>query len=105
MTKIESIQFAFVVSAVVATSLLVGCSRNVPSAYDETDVLPAIYPDYVETTFPPNIAPANFMIEEDAEAYIVKLSGSDGSMICVSGQKAIFPEKKDRRKMAQTKKI
>lgn len=97
MTKIESIQFAFVVSAVVATSLLVGCSRNVPTAYDETDVLPAIYPDYVETTFPPNIAPANFMIEEDAEAYIVKLSGSDGSTICVSGQKAIFPEKKWRK--------
>ena len=97
MKKTDYIKIVFVVSFVFATSMTIGCSKGVPRSFDATDDLPAIYPDYVETTFPPNIAPANFQVEEEADDYFVKLSGEDGSTVCVSGRKAIFPEKKWRR--------
>ena len=90
-------KFVFVVSLAVAAATLVGCSASVPRGFEETDVMPTIYPDYVETTFPPNVAPANFKIEEEAESYVVRLSGANGVTICVSGQKATFPETKWRK--------
>ena len=36
---------------------------------------PSIKPDYVDVTVPPNIAPLNFIIEEPADAYFVRLTG------------------------------
>jgi len=45
-----------------------GCtSYHQPDKKSET--APAIYPDYSAVTFPPNIAPPNFLIREEAETY------------------------------------
>ncbi len=38
---------------------------------------PAIYPDYSAVTFPPNIAPPNFIIREEADAYQTEIGIKD----------------------------
>ena len=44
--------------------LLEGCSSNQPPAVSgQIDELPAIYPDYIDVTIPPSIAPLNFAVQ------------------------------------------
>lgn len=47
--------------------LFVGCgnTHDLPSSYTQIDRLPSIFPDYAEVVIPPNIAPLNFMIDEE----------------------------------------
>ena len=42
-----------------------------PSDFQNLDDLATLYPDYVDVVFPPNIAPANFRIEEEGDAFCV----------------------------------
>jgi hypothetical protein len=80
-----------------------GCSSGaVPESFEELDVLPVVYPDYVETTLPPNIAPANFIIKEDAQAYVTRVKSSKGTELCVSGRDVVFPEKKWRQVLLES---
>ncbi len=44
---------------------------------------PEIYPDYINVTIPPNIAPMNFIVKEPGEVYRVKVSSSAGQPITV----------------------
>ena len=73
--------------------LLAACAPKAPSAYDKTDSVPAIFPDYTDVTIPRNIAPMNFLIEDDADSYITVLkSGSaeysvKGSQVRISQSK------------------
>ena len=68
-----------------------------PDTFSELDDLPSIFPDYVETTLPVNLAPINFRIEDEADDYATKVSSADGASFVVRGRDAIFPEKKWRR--------
>ena len=43
--------------------------------------LPNIRPDYTDTVIPPNIAPLNFIVEEDGDDYLVKIRSSQGEEI------------------------
>lgn len=45
-----------------------GCSTYHP-AEAENDQCPVLFPDYSEVAFPTNIAPPNFIIQEEGEAY------------------------------------
>lgn len=61
---------------------VIGCSPNI----DDKNVLkidrtPVINPDYTSTVIPPNIAPLNFVIEEDASEYFVKIYSKTGETI------------------------
>ena len=84
MTKINIPAFAL---------LLAACAPKAPSAYDNIDSVPPIFPDYTDVTIPRNIAPMNFMIEDDADSYITVLkSGSaeysvKGSQVRISESK------------------
>jgi hypothetical protein len=62
---------------------LPGCSH--PGA-DCTEInrKPFICPDYSGITIPPNIAPLNFMINEKADEYLVKLHAEIGDAIIVT---------------------
>ena len=40
-----------------------------------------IRPDYYDTVIPPNIAPLNFLVEEDGSYYCVKISSQKGEII------------------------
>ncbi|OFY64985.1 MAG: hypothetical protein A2V64_12505 [Bacteroidetes bacterium RBG_13_43_22] len=46
-----------------------------------------IFPDYSGVTFPPNIAPANFIIDEDADKFIIKIRSQDGNEITIASGK------------------
>lgn len=68
-----------------------------PEAFETVDELPAIYPDYVGTTIPPNVAPLNFYVEEEGDRYLTSVSSKNGAKIVVSGRSAQFPLKKWRK--------
>lgn len=55
-----------------------------------------IEPDYSEITIPVNIAPLNFSIEDEGEAFFVKIVGKNGNSLSVSSNNGTikFPEKK-----------
>ncbi|MBQ2791482.1 MAG: PD40 domain-containing protein [Thermoguttaceae bacterium] len=92
---------AFVVAAILGV-VAVGfwtASRapSLPEAFETVDKLPAIYPDYVGTTIPPNVAPLNFYVEEEGDRYLTSVYSKNGAKIVVSGRSAQFPLKKWRK--------
>ncbi len=78
---------------------LVSCGNRPNNDFALSDESPKLEPDYSEVTIPPNIAPLNFIIKENATAYFVEFSSDTGSGIeiySVTG-KIIVPEKKWRK--------
>lgn len=75
----------------VSVILAVGCSRSVPVAQKE-GALPAIEPDYAGVTVPANIAPLNFFISDEADAYVTVL----GDLLVVKGREVRIPSGKWR---------
>lgn len=61
---------------IIAVLIIVACSPNVENPVRK-DILPSIYPDYVNVTIPAEIAPMNFcMTDEAVEAVDVVVKGS-----------------------------
>ena len=54
------------------------CAPQMPDNYTESTDAADIYPDYRDVTVPPNIAPLRFVVDEEADAYAVRISGPDG---------------------------
>lgn len=56
---------------------------------------PRLRPDYTDTVIPPNIAPLNFIIDEPAQGYRVRIRGANGTPIELAGRNAsvIIPER------------
>ena len=69
---------------------------SLPTTFEDAGKLPVIYPDYVGTTAPPNIAPMNFRVEEEGERYLTSVYSKNGAKIVVEGRNAQFPLKKWR---------
>lgn len=61
-----------------------------------TDSIPRIYPDYAGVTFPLNIAPPNFRIGENADAFQTEIgTGETADILCTSkNPEVIIPTKK-----------
>ena len=71
--------------------LLFSCNKpTVPSSYTTLDELPSIYPDYIDVTIPCNIAPLTFMINDEADEYVTRLSVDDNT-VTVSGKEVLPP--------------
>ncbi len=64
------------------------------SEYNSVARPPSIRPDYCGVTIPPNIAPLNFLIEEDGVHYCVKIYSKQGQSIEVLSRspKIMIPE-------------
>jgi hypothetical protein len=60
-------------------------TRNVSSAAHPLQAgrIPRIMPDYSETVIPPNIAPLNFSVAENALRYIVEIGGDAGKPVVI----------------------
>ena len=72
---------------------LAGC---VPSGYkdaSQTSEALEIYPDYTGVVVPVNIAPMNFKVLNQADAYVVEITSASGS-IAVKGPVVSVPVKK-----------
>jgi len=52
--------------------------------------LPRLFPDYVNVTLPPNIAPLNFRIQEPAASYRVELRSTTGPHIAIAGPNPVI---------------
>lgn len=86
----------------VVTGLLLGTSiysrhygKVSIKQFGNIDRPPNIRPDYTDTMIPPNIAPLNFLVQEDGLAYYVKIYSKQGNPIEVfsRGPKIIIPQK------------
>ncbi|MDO5308438.1 MAG: hypothetical protein Q4G03_02940 [Planctomycetia bacterium] len=62
-----------------------------PKSFETVERLPVIYPDYVQTTFPINLAPANFLIKENCDDAIVEIQSANGRKATVRGSKVQIP--------------
>lgn len=65
---------------VIAFTLLVGCT-NIPKEATQSVRPPCIFPDYTDIEIPSNIAPLNFMIDEDADLYITEYRAGGVSVV------------------------
>ncbi|MBR5935889.1 MAG: PD40 domain-containing protein [Bacteroidaceae bacterium] len=77
-----------------AAIIFAGCSQ-VPSSPLSQEELPAIFPDNIGITVPANIAPANFLIDDDADKYLTTLQ-SGSAQVRISGKKVSIPAKEWR---------
>lgn len=59
------------------------CSGKIPT-FTEAEREVQILPDYSGITLPPNIAPLNFIINENAEKYLVRLYEAGGEAITIA---------------------
>jgi Tol biopolymer transport system component len=56
--------------------------------FDDTPRPPRLRPDYTDTVVPPNLAPLNFLIEEDATTYAVRVRGDRGLPLELTSREA-----------------
>lgn len=92
------------VTIIILTGMFVSCSLGIKTYTDEKRE-PKIEPDYSDITIPPNIAPMNFIINEEAKEYRVhmySLSG-DGIIIKSTGNRIQIPSGKWEKLLAECK--
>lgn len=79
-----------------------GCKSSGPGRFEQTDEELEIYPDYTSLIIPPNIAPLNFKILNEAEHYFVELSNGTRRTIRIKNRSGNiqFPMK-DWKKMLE----
>ncbi|MCF8380209.1 MAG: hypothetical protein K9H49_11565 [Bacteroidales bacterium] len=80
----------------LALLFLFSCSGTQPKADKTEDRLPTIYPDYSSIIIPVNIAPLNFIIQENATDYFLRIKGNKGDELSLktSNGKVDIPLKK-----------
>lgn len=81
---------------ITAVLITMACETGNTSKSLKAGRTPLINPDYTGVTIPFNIAPLNFMIDENASSYNIQAGSENGVQISFksSGGKVCFPEKK-----------
>lgn len=77
---------------------LSGCTQY-HQAESMSDRLPLVYPDYTDVTFPMNIAPPNFRIQEEGEAFQTEIGcGEESRYMLIQDDEPVvrIPEKSGR---------
>lgn len=73
--------------------ILTACSSKAPSAFTKVDKVPTVFPDYTNITVPCNIAPMNFLIDQEADRYLTVLESESGK-VSIKGKKVCIPRSK-----------
>lgn len=84
------------ITIITLTILNSSCSVSVPNEFKTANEPIEIYPDYRDIVIPYNIAPLNFMINDEADDFITKVSTQNGMQIVKKGKKVRFNEKEWR---------
>ena len=74
--NIKKHKIAFICLTLMIAVAVVYKINNVTHAiarYKDTGRTPSIYPDYTQILIPPNIAPLNFVVNEKASEYLIKI--------------------------------
>jgi hypothetical protein len=76
-----------------------GAAPEPPTEFAVLDRAPAIYPDYRDVTIPPNIAPLNFDVQENAARFVACVfeEGAERPVATFSGKEIRFSQRKWRR--------
>ncbi len=83
--------------------VLCSCSPSLPTTYAEASRQPAVSPDNFGATLPPNIAPLNFRINEEATDCVTRLHSRKGGEVVVGGTDVCFDEDVWHELLAQAK--
>ncbi|MBQ2790896.1 MAG: PD40 domain-containing protein [Thermoguttaceae bacterium] len=80
-----------------------GGAPEPPTEFAVVDRAPTIYPDYRDVTIPPNVAPLNFDVQENAERFVTCVFEEDGErpVATFSGKEIRFSQRKWRRLLAR----
>lgn len=87
------------------TILWVACTHSVTEPQSATPLnrLPDIFPDYVDVTIPPQIAPLRFMLRHAPEEAIVCISHEKEKMVCqASGKEGFLMDEKQWNYLVQS---
>lgn len=87
------------------TILWVACTHSVTEPQSATPLnrLPDIFPDYVDVTIPPQIAPLRFMLRHAPEEAIVCISHEKEKMVCqASGKEGFLMDEKQWNHLVQS---
>lgn len=81
-----------------------GCTPALPKPDKTIDTIPSIFPDYTDITFPANIAPPNFLIQENATTYFIEIGTTQTVFYRKKnkGSSVIIPEKVWKRILRET---
>ena len=75
------------VPLLLCAALAFGCRGAVlPETADEAGTVPAIWPDYADVTIPVNLAPTNFLIKQEGEAFVTQIRGANRLSAVVAGK-------------------
>jgi len=98
MSKSRKYHMTVLLLVVLSAGVLVYALRNdkiTIAKWHSIDRLPRINPDYCGTVLPPNIAPLNFLVQENGSNYCVKISSKQGHTIEIFSRspKIVIPQK------------
>lgn len=102
----DSKRRAFLAAGVGAVALFAvvaffvgGAAPEPPTEFAVLDRAPTIYPDYRDVTIPPNVAPLNFDVQENAEEILTRVfeDGAERPIATFSGKEIRFWQRKWRR--------
>ncbi|MDT8302352.1 MAG: hypothetical protein RQ760_12770, partial [Sedimentisphaerales bacterium] len=94
--------YAIIVCAIIAVSLLYACrDRKVTiTQYSSIDRPAKVRPDYTGSIIPPNIAPLNFIIQQEGTGFFVRIYSEKGNPIEIFSRKpTIFIPKRPWHKL------
>ena len=104
MSKLSITDLLVYLALVEILFVFSGCQKaTLPDTFTEAENQAVIYPDYTDTTIPPNIAPMNFLIEEPGDRFITRISSDKGVPILVVGRNVDIPIKKWRTLLKENK--
>jgi hypothetical protein len=78
------------------TLIIAGCNNKPGDQLVTSDLLPLIEPDYSGITIPVNIAPMNFIIKEQGDAFYAEISDGSKEVIRIKSKSGLIriPQKK-----------
>ena len=79
------------ISLLIALMLLASCKPSLPQQAEEAERMAQVMPNNDGATLPPNIAPLNFEIQEDGDAFVTRLSSKSGEELVVGGRTIDIP--------------
>lgn len=86
--------FVSLIGMFLATMLMVGCTPSIPDHAKRVNRMAHVMPDNHDAVLPHNIAPMNFMVMEEGEAYVTHLfTDADKEGIVCGGKEVDIPKK------------
>lgn len=82
---------------------LFSCSTPIIRNYENTDTFPEIFPDYIQTTIPVNIAPLNFKCKDSLDRAMLLIKGAQDSIKILSSGKFQIPKHKWKKLLQENK--